>query len=300
MQRSQLSDITVFVEVARSNGFRAAAERLKLGPGSVSEAVQRLEDRLGVRLFERTTRSVALTHLGERLYRQCVPALSELESALHGLDEETDKVAGTLRLTAPRSAGLFFLDALIARYAAAYPDVSVELIYDDQKVDLVASRIDAAIRSHMLLEQDTHAVAIGPKLGMSLVASPAYLDRRGIPRAPGDLGAHDGICFAFGSSDRLAPWTFRGDAGEFSVMPRPRMIVNDLASMLQFAEAGLGLAYLYAETARHLVEGGKLVCLLGGQIPSLQRYTVNYLSKRHMPARLRAFIDSAKAMGASQ
>ena len=234
--------------------------------------------------------------LGERLYRQCLPALADLESALHGLDEEKDKVAGTLRLTAPRSAGLFFLDALIARYAAAYPDVSVALIYDDQKVDLVASRIDAAIRSHTLLEQDTHAVAIGPELGMSLVASRAYLDRCGTPKAPGDLSTHDGICFAFGSSDRLAPWTFQGDAGEFSVMPRPRMIVNDLASMLQFAEAGLGLAYLYAETARHLVESGKLICLLEGQIPSLQRYTVNYLSKRHMPARLRAFIDFAKAM----
>lgn len=295
MKRSQLSDITVFVEVARSNGFRAAAERLKLGPGSVSEAVQRLEDRLEVRLFERTTRSVALTHVGELLYRRCLPALSDLESALHGLNDKKDKVAGTLRLTAPRSAGLFFLDALIGRYALVYPDVSVELIYDDQKVDLVASRIDAAIRSHTLLEQDTHAIAIGPELGMSMVASPDYLDRCGTPKTPSDLVAHDGICFAFGSSDRLAPWNFSGDGGEFSVTPRPRMIVNDLASMLAFAEAGLGLAYLYAETARHLVETGRLICLLEGQIPPLQRYTVNYLSKRHMPARLRAFIDFAKA-----
>ena len=120
-----------------------------------------------------------------------------------------------------------------------------------------ASRIDAAIRSHMLLEQDTHAIAIGPELGMSLVASPAYLDRHGTPKAHGDLSAHEGICFAFGNSDRLAPWSFLGDEGAFSVMPRPRMIVNDLASMLQYVEAGLGLAYIYAETARHLVERGE-------------------------------------------
>ncbi len=286
--------MTVFVEVARCNGFRAAAERLKLGAGSVSEAVQRLEDRLGVRLFERTTRSVALTALGERLYQRSMPAIADLESAVREVNEAQGTISGTLRLSAPRSAGPFFLDVLVADYAAAYPDISVELIYDDQKVDLVSSRFDAAIRSQTLLEQDTHAVPVGPDLSMSMVASPGYLKRRPAPATPGGVVEHDGICFAFGGSDRLAPWNFRAQNGTYSVMPKPRVIVNDLSSMLSYAEAGLGLAYLYSKPVKPLVTANKLVALFEGQIPPLQRYTINYLSKRHMPARLRAFIDFAK------
>lgn len=224
MQRTQLNDMTVFVEVARSQGFRAAADKLKLGAGTVSEAIQRFEDRLGVRLIERSTRSMALTTAGENLYRRSLPAIVDLESALNDLSEDADVVAGVLRLTAPRSAGPFFLDALIMNFAAAYPEVSIELIYDDKKVDLVASRVDAAIRSNTLLEQDTHALPIGPELKMALVASPAYLATHGRPKRPTDLVSHNGICFSFGSADNLASWGFIGDKGVYDVMPKPRQI----------------------------------------------------------------------------
>ncbi|MEP1931684.1 MAG: LysR family transcriptional regulator [Roseibium sp.] len=295
MQRNQLSDMSVFVEVARANGFRAAAQNLKLKPGSVSEAVQRFEDRLGVRLFDRSTRSVVLTPIGEQLYTRSLPAINELEAAVQGLEDQKDKVSGRLKLTAPYSAGAFFLDDLVARFASIYPDVTVELIYNDQKVDLLESRVDAAIRSNTLLEADTHAVPIGPQLKMAIVASPEYLNGKGAPDIPQDILHHDGICFAFGSGDRLAPWVFEGEQGSYSLMPKPRMIANDLRSLVSYAAKGLGLAYVYTEVVTDHLADGTLVNVLPGQVPSLPSYSLNYRSKKHMTRRLRAFVDLAKA-----
>lgn len=297
MQRNQLSDVSIFVEVARQNGFRAAAEVLKLQAASVSEAVQRFEDRLGVRLFERSTRSVALTPIGERLYARSLPAINDLEAAFLDLDEQRDAVSGTLRLSAPYSAGAFFLDDLVARFATEYPDARVEVIYNDQKVDLISSQVDAAIRSSTLLEPETHAISVGPKLGMAVVASPGYLGICGAPQTPEDILDHDGICFAFGSADQLAPWMFDGDSGPYSVMPRPRMIANDLRSLVSYALRGLGLAYVYAEIAAPFVDEGKLIDVMPDRVPSLPRYSLNYRSKKHMTRRLRAFIDLAKQEG---
>lgn len=276
MKRNQLSDMSVFVEVARAQGFRSAAKNLKLGAGSVSEAVQRFENRLGVRLFDRTTRKIALTTLGQKLYERSLPAIQDLENAVNELAETEGVVGGTLKLSAPRSSGPFFLNTLITEFAALYPDINVELIYDDQKVDLVSSGVDAAIRSQNLLEQDTHAVSIGPELNMVIVASPSYIKLNGAPQTPEELLMHQGIFFAFNNAKRLAPWMFENDEGAYSVTPKPRMIVNDIVSMLNYAEAGLGLAYIYAAPAEPLIASGKLVKVLDGQVPNLPRYTLNY------------------------
>ncbi|MEP2101651.1 MAG: LysR family transcriptional regulator [Parasphingorhabdus sp.] len=298
MERQQLSDLTVFAEVARAKGFRAAASRLNLQAGSISEAVQRFEDRIGVRLFERSTRSVALTSAGERLYSRSLPALSDLEIAIQELDEAKDVIAGTLKLSAPYSAGPFFLDRLLAQFAEDYPDVQIELIYDDAKVDLVTSGIDAAIRSNTLLEQDTHAVPVGPALKMAVVASPDYLSKNGTPESPDDLLDHDGIFFAFGNSGNVAPWSFEGPNGPRLINPKRRIAINNLRSMVQFAESGLGIAYVYKEAAKDALDQGRLLSLFEGQVPQLARYSLNYRTKRHMPPRLRAFIDLAKCASA--
>lgn len=297
MKHHKLNDMTVFIEVARANGFRAAAKALNLGPGSVSEAIQRFEDRLGVRLFERSTRRVVLTPAGERLYQRSLSALLDLENALGELDNEGEAVAGTLRLSAPYSAGPFFLNELLARFACAYPEVAVELFYSDEKVDLVAGGVDAVIRSHTLIEENTYAMAIGPELELALVAAPDYLDRNGMPKAPDEIVAHDGICFSFGRADRLAPWTFEGNDGVYSVAPRPRITANDLHSLVQYAMAGLGLAYVYADVIAEAVASGRLVRLFDKQIPKLPPYSLNYRTKRNMPKQLRAFIDFAKTSG---
>ncbi len=297
MKNPNLNDISVFVELARANGFRAAAENLNIAAGSVSETIQRIEDRLGVRLIERTTRKISLTSAGEKLFKRSSPALADLESALGDIVEDRNSVSGTLRLSAPRSSSPFFLDDVIAKFGATFPEVNVEVLYDDNKVDLITSGIDAAIRSQTLLEQETYAVEVGPKLDMVLIASPDYLERHGVPLTPTDLTNHNGICFAFGSADRIAPWSFiESKKSPYIVTPKPRMIVNDLVSMINFARADLGLAYVYRKPAEPFIASGELVTLFDRYIPSLPRYTINYLTKRHMPARLRAFIDLAKSI----
>ncbi len=294
MKRNQLSDISIFVEVAKAKGFRVAAKNLKLSAGSVSEAIQRFEDRLGVRLFDRTTRKTVLTTLGQQLYERSLPAINDLEYALNEIAEERGVISGTLKLNVPRTSGLLFLDQLITEYALAYPHVDIELIYNDEKVDLVSSGIDAAIRSQHLLEKDTHAIPIGVDHDIAVVASPDYLERMGWPNTPEDLLAHDGIMFTVANANTPIQWLFKRGDGMYSVAPKPRMVVNEFSSILQYAQAGIGLAYVYASPVQSLIASGKLVEVLKGQVPSLPKYTINYLSKRHMPSRLRAFIDMAK------
>ena len=296
MKDANLNDIGVFVEVARANGFRAAAANLNIGVGSVSETIRRLEERLGVRLIERTTRKMALTAAGEKLFQRSLPALKDLANALDEVGEGQQTISGTLRLSAPRSSSPFFLDDAIAQYSATYPAVSIEVMYDDNKVDLVTSGIDAAIRSKTLLQSGTYSVEIGPQLDMALVVAPRYLKVNGTPKRPADLTDHDGIRFGFGRADRLAPWSFVERKGKrrYLVTPKPRMIVNDLVSMINFARSGLGFAYVYRKPAEPFIDSGELVTLFDKYVPPLPRYTINYLTKRHMPARLKAFIDLVK------
>lgn len=295
MKRNNFDDIKVFVEVARQGGFRAAAEHLNHAPATVSEAIQRFEDRLGVRLFERSTRSVVLTPIGEQFYERSLPAITELEGAVSDLDAQKDEVAGTLRLSAPYSAGPFFLDDLVARFALVHPSVDVELIYDDQKVDLLLSGIDATIRSNTLLEPDTHAVSVGPELKMSIVATRHYLEQKGIPKSPRDILIHDTICYAFGRSGQLAPWCFNGPDGGFTIQPKPRLVANDMRSLMHYAGQGLGLAYVYTDVASPYLSSNDMVEVLAEELSHFPRYSINYRSKKHMPRRLRAFLDLAKS-----
>ncbi len=294
MKRNEMSDISIFVEVAQANGFRAAADRLNLGAGSVSEAVQRLEDRLGVRLFDRTTRKISLTTLGQQLFEDSLPAINDLESALRSLDDAKGTVGGVLRLNAPKSSGPFFLDKLVCEYCALYPDASVELTYDDRKVDLVTSGIDAVIRFEHMLELDTHAVPIGPDLDMTVVGAPEYLNTRGTPHVPDELLEHDGLYFAIGNARNPAPWVFGNQGETYSVAPKRRVVVNNINTLIDYAKSGIGLAYTYTFPARPLIETGQLVEVLKGMVPPRPRHTINYLTKRNMPMRLRAFIDLAK------
>lgn len=296
MSKSGFGDIRIFVEVARRGGFRAAADHLQQAPASVSQAIQRFEERLGVKVFERSTRAVALTAIGEELYRRSLPAVTDLEAAIEDLENHKDEVAGRLRLTAPYSAGPFFLDELVAEFSKRYEAVDIELIYDDKKVDLISSGVDAAIRSNMLLEQDTHAFPIGPELNMSIVASPEYLSKHGMPDNPDEILNHDAICYAFGKASSLAPWTFKDSNGTYTIQPKPKLVANDMRSLLNYAQNGLGLAYIYSEIAKPFLDQGKVVGVLGDHIAQLSRYSVNYRSKRLMTRRLRSFLDMAKGV----
>lgn len=295
MARSKLNDLTIFVEVVRANGFRAAAKNLKLGAGSVSEAVQRFEDRLGVRLVERTTRAISLTRAGEALYQRSLPAINELDAALKDIHDLREGLTGTLRLAAPAGTGELFFDAMISDFAARHPSLAIEVIFDEKKVDLVTSGVDAAIRTETLLDPDTYAIAIGPPHEMAVVALPSYLEKAAPLNSPQEIALHEGVCFAFGDSENLAPWVFRTRDGPLTVMPNPRVVSNNVNSILRYAEAGLGLAYLFAASARPALRNGRLVEVLPQSVEMLPRFSLNYLSKRNIPARLQAFIEFVKA-----
>ncbi len=294
MSRNHFGDIRVFSQVARTGGFRAAAKYLRQSPASVSEAIQRLENHMGVKLFERSTRSVTLTQMGEQFYARSLPAIRELEDAVSDIDAQKDEISGTLKLSAPYSAGPFFLDQLIVKFSQQYPTVDVELIYDDNKIDLQASGIDAAIRSSTLLQPDTFAVAVGPALKMSIIASKDYLNRKAAPVQPQDIMAHDTLCYAFGRSGQLAPWSFKGNPEPYIIQPKPKLVANDMRSLLYYARQGLGLAYIYKEIAAPFVKSTEVINVLDEHLTPFPRYSLNYLNKRHMTRRLRAFIDMAK------
>lgn len=294
MHRNHLADIQTFIEVVKHGGFRAAATHLKRSPAAVSEAIQRLEDSLQARLLERSTRAISLTEIGQSFYDRSLPAMTDLEGAVRDLDDQRHEVSGTLRLSAPYSAGPFFLDELVGRFSANYPTVDVALIYDDNKVDLLSSGIDAAIRSNTLLEPSTHAVSVGPELYMSIVASPDYLANHEEISVPEDIMEHDTLCYVFGRSGQQAPWGFLRDGHTFVIEPKPKIVANDMRSLSYFARQGMGLTYIYSELAKPYIQQGELISVLDSFLPSLPRYSLNYSSKRNMPRRLRAFIDLAK------
>ncbi|MGR3624159.1 LysR family transcriptional regulator [Pseudophaeobacter sp.] len=297
MQRRELSELAIFVEVAKTGGFRSAAQRLNLAAGSVSEAVNRFEDRLGLRLFERTTRAVSLTEAGAELFQRSQPALQDLEEALADVQDLGTELSGTLRLSAPLGVGPVFLDQLLAAFSQTQPSLRIEITYTTLKADLVSGSFDAAIRSETLLDPETYALPIGPPQPMAIVAAPSYLAKAPPLTRPEDLTAHLGICFAIDGERHLASWRMVGADGTYSVMPRPRMISNDVGSILTYAQAGLGLAYVFRDLVTLALKKGGLVEVLPGQAAPLPRFSLNYLSKRHIPLRLQRFVDFIRKRG---
>lgn len=181
MERNQFSEIVVFVEVARNSGFRAAADKLGITPGAVSSSIQRFENRLGVRLLERYTRSVSLTVPGEYLLNKCGGALAQIGHVVDEINDESNIITGTLKISAPRRIGQLFLDGLLIQYAKLYPDACIESLFNDSKVNLLTSRIDLAVRAQTILDPETHAIPIGPDIPTSVVASPEYLEKMAHP-----------------------------------------------------------------------------------------------------------------------
>ncbi|MEM1250730.1 MAG: LysR family transcriptional regulator [Acidobacteriota bacterium] len=291
-----LAELRVFIEVGRVGGFRAAAKSLGQSPGSVSQTVRRLEDRIGARLFERTTRQVSLTRVGRRLFDRCEPLVADVETALRDVAPEGGDVTGLLRLSAPTAVGPLFLDELVGRFLLAYPKVRVALSYEDRKVDMIDEGLDAAVRSANLMAEDSFMLAVGPKVSMAVVVSPDYLEDRGPFRKPADLTRADGLRFRFTHSGLLAPWSFEGSEGPYEVEPQTRVIVDSTIALVELAAAGVGVAYTYAHQAQALLDAGRLVSLFPRSLPKRPRFAINTLSRRHRPARLKAFLEMAKTV----
>src|ERR1700760_4487201 len=297
---ADLGDLTAFVAVARASGFRDAARATGSSASSLSEAVRRLEAKLGVRLLNRTTRSVAPTEAGARLLDRLTPALVEVESALDVVNGFRERPAGTLRLNVPVSAARLVLPAIVPRFLAAYPEIRLEGIAEDTFVDLLAAGCDAGIRYEERLEQDMIAVAIGPRFQrFAAAAAPSYLNRRGRPTHPRDLLSHDCLRGRF-ANRTIIPWEFEREGEVVRVDPPSPLLVSaggatDLA--ISAAIAGTGIIKLFEDWLRPHLDSGALEPVLE---PWWQRFSGPYLyypGRRLVPAPLRAFVDFIKEFG---
>ena len=297
-----LADLSAFVAVARAGGFRDAARRMDGSASSLSEAVRRLESTLGVRLLNRTTRSVATTEAGARLLDRLAPALGEVEAALDVVNGFRDRPAGTLRLNVPVSAARLVLPQILPPFLAAYPDIRLEIVAEDGFVDVLAAGCDAGIRYDERLEQDMIALPIGPRVQRyATAASPAYLDRCGRPDHPRDLLAHACLRGRF-ASGAMNAWEFERDGEIVTVEPSGPLIVRigaatDLA--VDAAVAGCGVIQLFEDWLRPYLDSGALEPVLE---PWWQRFSgpfLYYPGRHHLPAPLRAFVDFIQAQRAS-
>lgn len=293
-----LGDLNAFVTVARAGGFREGARAGGGSASGLSEAVRRLETQLGIRLFNRTTRSVVPTDAGLSLLGRLGPALSEVEAALDVVNGFRDRPAGSLRLNVPVSAARLILPDIVPGFLAAYPGIRLEVIADENFVDVLAAGCDAGIRYDERLEQDMIAVPIGPRVQrFATGASPAYLERHGRPQHPSDLLGHACLRGRFASGAML-PWEFERDGEVVRVDTTGPLIVriggaSDLA--VHAAIAGSGIVALFEGWLRPHFESGALEPVLEPWWQSFPGPFLYYPGRRLVPAPLRAFIDYIKA-----
>ena len=295
--KANLADLNAFVAVARAGGFRDGARASGVSASGLSEAVRRLEAQLGVRLLNRTTRSVAPTETGERLLERLTPALSEVEAAIDGAHGLRDRPAGKLKLNVPVSAARLVLPAIVPAFLAAYPDIRLEVIAEESFVDVLAAGCDAGIRYGERLEQDMIAVPIGPRQQrLSLGAASAYLDRRGRPEHPRDLLGHTCLQGRFPSGAAMA-WEFERNGEIIKVDVTGPLTVSlggatDL--LVDAAIAGTGIVPLFEDWLRPHFESGALQPVLEAWWQSYTGPYLYYPGRRLVPAPLRAFVDFIK------
>ncbi|SDA10496.1 LysR family transcriptional regulator [Sphingomonas sp. NFR15] len=295
---TELDDLATFVAIVRAGGFRDAARASGGSASGLSEAVRRLEARLGVRLLHRTTRSIAPTEAGARLFERLSPALAEVRAALDVVNTFRDRPAGTLRLNVPANVGRTVLPAILPAFLTAYPDIRVEVTVEDGFVDILASGADAGIRYEERLEQDMIAVPIGPRTQRFLTAAaPAYLAARGRPGHPQDLLGH--ACLRGRFSGGAGPvWEFERAGEIVRVDPTGPLVAQpglacDL--LIEGAIAGLGVIHLFEDWLAPHIARGALETVLDDWCEPFSGPILYYPGRRYLPAPLRAFVDFIKA-----
>jgi DNA-binding transcriptional LysR family regulator len=246
LRHEDLGSLALFLIVAEERSFTKAAAKLGVSQSALSHSVRRLEEKLGLRLLTRTTRSLAPTEAGERLIETLRPAFDQIDAQLVSLTELRDRPAGTIRLTTAKHAARTILWPVIDRLTAENPDIQVELDIEDGLTDIVAGRFDAGVRLGERLEKDMIAARIGPKLRMAAVGAPSYFAKREIPEAPHDLGGHECINLRFASGGGLYVWEFEKDGREIKVKVEGQLVFNDIDLIVDAAVAGHGIAYLAA------------------------------------------------------
>lgn len=293
MSTTPLTDLHAFATVARLCSFRKAALEIGVTPSALSHTMRTLESRLGIRLLNRTTRSVSPTEAGSQLLARLSPALLDIESALEEVNTFRDSPMGTLRINAPRAAAQWVLAPLVSRFLLDHPGMRVEVISDDAFVDIVADGFDAGVRFGESLQQDMVAVPLGATQRFVVVASPPYLALHGKPKHPRDLQKHRCMRVRF-PSGAYYKWEFAKRQQKLEVDVDGPLATNDLPTMVEAAKAGLCLTYTYEQYAQPWLDTGALVTVLDDWCPAIPGFYLYYPSRKLMPAGLRAFVESIK------
>ncbi|KSV78619.1 hypothetical protein N182_20805 [Sinorhizobium sp. GL2] len=287
------SDLSPFLALARHQSFRRAADEIGCTPSALSHALKALEERLDLRLFNRTTRSVALTEAGELLLARVAPAFRDIEDALDDLNNFRGAPIGRLRLNTARASAKMVLLPIVARFLESHPKVNIEIVVDNDLVDMVSEGFDAGVRFGEIVAQDMIAVPIGPRQRTAIVATPSFFERHARPTAPEHLKALSCIGLRFGSG-RLYAWEFERGGVEVQVEVTGALIVDDQDMMVDAALLGAGIAFAFEDQVRALIDEGKLVRVLEDWCPYYGGFYLYYPSRRQMPAALRAFVDFAR------
>jgi len=290
MATDNLTHLAAFAAVARHCSFRRAGAELALSTSAVSYAIRALEERLGVGLFHRTTRSVSLTEAGQRLMERLQPALGQVSDALEEMNQFRATPAGLLRINAARAAVPTQLSPRLSRFLQAHPDVRIEVTENDGLVDIVAQGFDAGVRLHEFVPEDMVAVPLGPPLRGMIVASPAYLALHGTPLHPRDLLQHQCVRFRF-ASGHLYKWQFEQGDETFEIDVQGRLTLSEQTTIVRAVLDGLGIAYVLEDAARPWLDSGQLVSMLEDWSPPFPGFVLYYPRQRQMTSALRAFVD---------
>jgi DNA-binding transcriptional LysR family regulator len=291
MRRADLADLTAFVAVADNLSFRAAASRIGVTPSALSHTMRQLEERLGVRLLNRTTRSVALTDAGLRLLGRARPAVEQISLALDDLKSEQGHPFGRLRLHVSHFAGMAVIAPIWARFLSTFPDVQLEVHAGEALVDIVAQGFDAGISSKDLAAADMIAVRVMGPMRVTVVGAPAYFARRRPPRTPDDLARHSCVQYRLAADGAVFEWAFERDGKSRRVSVDGRIIVNDPDLAMRAAVDGLGIVYTVEALADPFLRSGQLVRVLEDWSPSFEGLFLYYSGHRQVPLALRALID---------
>ncbi|MER9316027.1 LysR family transcriptional regulator [Mesorhizobium sp. M0659] len=284
MRRDSLDDFLTFIAVARERSFTKAAAMLGVSQSALSYSIRTMEERLGVRLLTRTTRSVSLTEAGDRLFRSIAPKLDEIASEIAALSALRDKPAGTVRITTVEHAGETIIWPAMVGLMRDYPAIRVEIIHDYGLADIAADRFDAGVRLGEQVDKDMISARIGPDFRMAVVVAPSYFVSRSRPVTPEDLADHACIPLRLPTGG-FAPWEFRKEGRELKVRVHGHAAFNTLAMICQASLEGFGLAYLPEDLVTYLLEQGRLVRVLEDWCPLRPGYHLYYPSRRqHSPA----------------
>lgn len=294
MPRETMADLVAFLAVARERSFTRAAAQLGVSPSALSHTIRKLEERVGMRLLIRTTRSVSTTEVGERLLGAIGPHFDEVRREVEGLSELRDRPAGTIRITSADHPAETILWPALEKLLPQYPDIHVEVSLDDALRDIAEDRFDAGVRLGEQVAKDMIAVPIGPDVRMAVVGAPSYLKKHGRPRNPHDLAHHRCINLRLRTLGGVYAWEFEKGGRELKVRVDGQVVFNDARLIIKAARAGLGLAYVFRDSVEAELADGSLVLVLSDWTPPFAGYHLYYPSRRQQSPAFALLVEALR------